>query len=337
MAMHGLASCTESPVTSHVRAPNLHATVLDGKELRDTFREDVLHGLSLPHKSIPPKHLYDARGSKLFDAITGLNEYYPTRTERNILDSHAESIAGALGPGATLIEPGAGSCEKAQALLATLEQPRSYVPIEISLTALEAGSHRIAERFPHVEVHPICTDFTTELPLTSGGDNRVVFFPGSTVSNFNRKEREGLLKRLSDLAQPGGQLLIGFDLAKDRSVLLDAYNDSAGVTAAFNLNLLRRINAELGGDFDLSMFRHDAVWNDEHSRIEMHLVSEAPQGVRVEDQMFEFAHHERLHTENSHKFTTASFDIEAGLAGFSRRQLWTDPQDWFAVALYRAD
>ena len=315
---------------------NLHPTVIDRERIHDTFRADVLEGLSQEHKRIPAKHLYDERGSELFDAICEVEEYYPTRVERSIRERFAREISREIGAGATVIEPGAGGGEKARALLATLSSPRAYVPIEISESALDAAAHRIASAFPHTDVFPICADFTRALnfPASLAHDGRLVFFPGSTIGNLERSSRQRLLHTFATHAGPGGRLLIGFDLVKDVRVLHAAYNDRDGVTAAFNLNLLQRINGELDGDFRIDAFIHDAPWIEDRQRIEMHLVSTRDQEVRVCGRTFRFRRGERIHTENSHKFRPEAFDAEALEAGFTPVKRWTDDRRWFCVGLY---
>ncbi len=325
---------------------NLRPTVVDPEALHDTFREDVLEGLARPRKAIPPKHLYDARGSELFERICELEEYYPTRTEQAIVDRSIDRIAAALGPEVTLIEPGAGSGEKAAMLLERLERPRAFVPIEISRCALEAAAERLADRFPEVEVRPVCADFLGDAAAVLGAvgragpaegtGRRVVHFPGSTIGNLERAGRAGLLRRFRAMVGPGGMLLLGFDRPKDESVLRRAYDDRAGVTAAFNRNLLARINRELGGTFEPAAFEHAAPWVASRSRIEMHLVSRAAQSVEVAGQAFRFRPGESIHTESSHKLEPAAMDREAVAAGFEPLRHWEDERGWFRVGLYAA-
>lgn len=317
---------------------NLRPMVMDAPSLRDTFRKDVLSGLSREQKATPAKHLYDARGSEIFQKICELEEYYPTRTERAILERSIAEMAAALGPEAVLIEPGAGSGEKAAMLLEHMDRPRAFVPIEISPAALRSASGRLAERFPETEIRPVCASFLAEgvMPRAEEGGARVVYFPGSTIGNFDGVERERLLWRFREMAGDEGHLLIGFDLKKDEGVLRRAYNDSEGVTAAFNKNLLVRINRELGGTFDPTRFEHDAPWIDQRSRIEMRLVSREEQAVEVGGRTFAFRRGEWIHTENSYKFEIDGMDAEAAGAGFERLERWQDERGWFCVALYRA-
>ncbi|MGP1309397.1 MAG: L-histidine N(alpha)-methyltransferase [Phycisphaerales bacterium] len=325
-------------MTQQNELANLHPMVINRQELRDTFRSDVLEGLAMPRKRIPPKHLYDARGSELFDEICEVQDYYPTRTERDLLEASSEDIARAIGTDITLVEPGAGSGQKAEDLLATLDAPHAFVPIEISRSALAAAAERIAERFPDVEIFPVCDDFTmiASLPDDIGGANRALFFPGSTIGNLEPAERRELLSHFASCVSKDGLLLIGFDLEKDLDALRRAYNDSDGVTAEFNLNLLDRINRELDGDFDREAFEHDAPWSPERKRVEMHLVSKKDQRVTVAGQTFEFKKGESIHTESSHKFTPESFDAEAATAGFTPVKRWVAPRNWYCVTLYRA-
>jgi dimethylhistidine N-methyltransferase len=301
---------------------------------------DVLDGLALPAKNIPSLYFYDQRGSALFDAITQLPEYYPTRTEIAILEAHGGEMAAALGPGVRLIELGSGSAVKTELLLARLDSPAAYVPVEISREHLQAAAARIAADFPELEVLPVTADFTEPFdlpePKRSKVRRNVAFFPGSTIGNFPRAMAADLLRATRREVGPGGAMLIGVDLVKDRAVLVHAYNDDAGVTAQFNLNLLVRLNRELGADFDVDAFRHEAVWDDAHERIEMRLVSLRPQSVRVAGRAFDFAAGEILVTEYSHKYTPDGFRALAETSGFSVAQVWTDPEALFSVQLLEA-
>lgn len=324
-------------MTTAPSLPNLRETIVHDSALRDTFRSDVLEGLARPRKSIEPKHLYDDRGSEIFERICEVPEYYPTRTETRIFERRIGEIAGAIGAGATLIEPGAGSGEKAERLLGAMEDPRAFVPMEISGAALADAAERVAERYPEIDVLPVRSDFTAfcEAPDETPDDRRVVFFPGSTIGNLEPEVRSQLLRDFRNLAGRGGRLLIGFDLVKDEETLVAAYNDSEGVTAEFNLNLLDRINRELDADFDRARFEHDAPWVEAKRRIEMHLVSLEDQEVTVEGRAFRFRKGERMQTESSHKFAPSSFDAVARSAGFELEERWTDERDWFCVALFR--
>lgn len=306
----------------------------------DVMLADVLRGLALPHKSIPSLYFYDQRGSELFDAITALREYYPTRTEIAILEAHGGEMAASLGPGVRLIELGSGSALKTELLLVHLEAPAAYVPVEISREHLLASAARIAADFPGLEVLPVTADFTEpfELPEPKHATVRrnVAFFPGSTIGNFPRPMAADLLRATSREVGPGGAMLIGVDLVKDRATLERAYNDAAGVTAEFNLNLLVRLNRELGTDFDVGAFRHEAVWDEAAGRVEMRLVSMRPQTVRVAGRIFTFAADEILVTEYSHKYTLEAFRALADANGFTVARVWTDPERLFSVQLLEA-
>ena len=299
------------------------------------FRADVLAGLARRPRTVPCKYLYDTRGSELFEQICELPEYYPTRSEIELLRTHRVEIAHALGRAVTLIEPGAGSGIKTRLLISALDQPRGLVPIEISPSALRQSAAELNRRFPDLTVEPICGDFTdtVEIPALADDERRVVYFPGSTIGNFMPDERRSLLRRFRAIAGDDGAALIGIDLKKDPSMLVAAYDDARGVTAAFNLNLLRRINRALGADFDLRRFAHRAVWNPEESRIEMWLVSLEEQRVTMGGHSWAFAQSEGIHTENSHKFTISGFSREASAAGFDCRAWWTDQAGRFALLL----
>lgn len=303
----------------------------------EVMLEDVLRGLALPEKNIPSLYFYDQRGSELFDAITELPEYYPTRTEISILERHGEEMARAIGPGARLIELGSGSALKTELLLARLQEPAAYVPVEISRDHLLASAARIAADFPGLEVLPVTADFTEPFDLPEPRHHQVqrnvAFFPGSTIGNFPRSMAADLLRSTSQEVGPGGAMLIGVDLAKDPRTLERAYNDDAGVTARFNLNLLERLNRELGADFDLAAFSHRATWNEAECRIEMRLVSAVEQSVRVAGQEFAFQAGESLVTEYSHKYTREAFRALAEANGFLVEQVWTDPGQLFSVQL----
>lgn len=307
------------------------------------FRADLLEGLAKPQKEIPCKYLYDAKGSRIFDRICEVKDYYPTRTETAIKERYAPEIADAVGPRALIVEPGSGSADKAIRLLQTLDQPVAYVPLEISRDHMMDAAQSINERFPDVEVLPVCADFTGEyrIPEPSGDfNNALIYFPGSTIGNFTPETRAQLLRsfaeHLRELGDHPGYLLIGFDLIKDAATLERAYDDSQGVTADFNLNILRRANNELNADFDLDRFEHKAIWNEPKARVEMHLVSTDDQTVRVGDKAFPFKRGETIHTENSHKFSVNGFAALAHDAGLELEHHWTDDDDLFAVALFRA-
>jgi dimethylhistidine N-methyltransferase len=299
------------------------------------FAADVLAGLSRPQKQIPPKYFYDAEGSRLFEAICELEEYYPTRTEIGILRAHAHEMASYIPERAVLVEFGSGASLKTRLLLEAAPQVSVYVPIDISREALDDAARRIQRDYPSVRVAPLAEDFTCalELPAIAAGRPAVGFFPGSTIGNFAPAEAVAFLERARRLLGEGAGLLVGTDLVKSEAELKAAYDDALGVTAAFNRNLLARINRELGGDFDLAEFTHLAVWNAQESRIEMHLVSRREQTVRAAGRVFQFAAGERLHTENSYKFTREGFASLAHAAGWRLRRSWISVEPAFAVVL----
>lgn len=301
---------------------------------RRRMLEEVAAGLSTAPKTLPSKYFYDDAGSRLFDRITELDEYYLTRAETAIMERHAPDMAREMGSGVRLVEFGSGSSAKTRILLQAMHRPAAYVPVDISAEYLEQVAQRLRRAHPGVPILPLPADFTgpLELPALPGRPARsVVYFPGSTIGNFQVLEASRLLTRMRRLAGPGGGVLMGFDLLKPLARLLPAYNDEAGVTAEFNLNLLRHLNRELDTDFDLEGFRHDAPFNPRASRIEMHLVSLKHQTVRVGDRTFTFRAGERLVTEYSHKYTPESFAELAESAGLAARRSWTDPEELFCV------
>jgi len=303
----------------------------------EEFRADVMAGLALPQKQLAAKYFYDARGSRLFDRICELPEYYPTRTETAILRDHAGAFRTLIGPHASLIEFGSGSSSKVRVLLDTLESIAAYVPVDISREHLLASAKELAEAYPDLRVLPVCADYTRpfEIPTIPGERARVGFFPGSTIGNFTHEEAVRFLRAAAiDLGTDNG-LLIGVDMPKDAGILHAAYNDTAGVTAAFNKNILRRINDELGGDFDLDAFEHDARWVAEASRIEMHLVSRNRQRVHVGGRSFGFAAGESIHTENSHKYDVGGFHTLAARAGWRAVSHWVDADRLFSIHYLR--
>ena len=304
---------------------------------RGGMLEDVLAGLSKTRKTISSKYFYDENGSRIFDEITRLDEYYLTRAETTLMRAYAEEMAAEIGPEALLIELGSGSSIKTRILLDVLPDLVAYVPVDISREHLERTAAGLRSEYPRVPVFPVAADFTRPLEALPAPPRpparRLVYFPGSTIGNFTILEAERLLARIRRLAGPGGAVLLGFDLLKPVDVLLPAYNDPGGVTARFNLNVLARLNAELGADFDLRAFRHEAPFNREASRIEMHLVSERRQDVHIGGRTFEFEPEERVVTEYSHKYSPeaiASLAASAGLVGGRR---WTDPDGLFCVQI----
>ena len=304
----------------------------------DRFRADVLAGLSRPRKRLPPKYFYDAAGSRLFDRITELPEYYPTRTELSILGEHAGAIAGRCGPGCLLVELGAGSLTKVRLLLDLLDRPAGYLPVDVSGDHLRWAAAALADDYPALAVRPVVADFTGPFALPDApAGRRVVFFPGSTIGNFDPPAADALLRRVARLVGPGGGLLLGVDLQKDVGVLERAYNDAAGVTAAFNRNLLVRINRELGADFDPAAFRHVAFYDRAQARIEMHLVSVAEQRVRIGHFYVHFRAGESIHTENSYKYDIPELAARAARCGLRLDGSWTDARDYFAVLYLTAE
>lgn len=297
-------------------------------------RDEVIAGLRRTPKEIHCKFFYDRRGSELFDRICELEEYYPTRTELAIMRAHAVEMAALVGPRAMIVEYGSGSGLKTPILLEALEEPVAYVPLDISRQHLEESAARLARRFPGIEVLPLPADYTApiDLPATRRPPRRrVVYFPGSTIGNFGPAEADLFLRRLVRIAGTGGGALIGADLVKDKAVLEAAYDDREGVTAEFNLNLLRRFNRELGADFDLAGFRHLAFYNEEEGRIEMHLENLRPQTVRLGGAEIAFAAGERIHTENSYKYTLGGFRSLAAASGLAVERVWTDDARLFSV------
>ncbi|WP_422365162.1 L-histidine N(alpha)-methyltransferase [Pelagibius sp.] len=295
------------------------------------FLASVVGSLSTPQKSIESKFFYDAQGSQLFDAITGLDEYYLTRAETALLRARSEEIAALLGSGVSLVEFGSGSSVKTRILLEALPALKVYVPIDISGAHLDAAAKRIAADFG-LPVIPLHADYNSRvsLPLQVPRDKLVGFFPGSTIGNFEPEAAVAFLKRVHGLLGSGARLLVGADLQKEAARLVAAYDDALGVTAAFNLNLLVRINRELGGDFDIDAFTHRALYNAEEGRIEMHLVSLKDQSVRLGGKKIHFASGETIHTENSYKYNLDSFRALAERGGWRSEAVWTDPEGLFS-------
>lgn len=302
----------------------------------DRFLDDVQSALARTPKSLSPKYFYDDRGSALFEAICGLPEYYPTRTELALMHEHVVAMAASLGSNCLLIEFGSGAGIKTEVLLQAM-QPAAYIAVDISSAALHAAADRHAARFRGIPMIAVCADYMQPLEIPGlsafAASRRVIYFPGSTIGNLTPDEALGFLRDARRLAGPGGAMLVGVDLKKDPAVLHAAYNDAQGVTAAFNLNLLERINRELGADFDPAKFRHIAFYDAVAGRIEMHLESQCAQSVSVNGRRFAFAAGERLHTENSCKYSVDEFRQLAQSAGFHARQVWSDPQQYFAVHL----
>ncbi len=297
-----------------------------------SLREEVHRGLALTPKAIPPKFFYDERGSQLFDLICEQPEYYPTRTEIAILQHNARAIADLAGRGALLIELGSGASKKVRLLLEAL-QPAAYLGVDISRDFLRTSTERLAQDYPWLEVHAACADFSTglSLPQCPASYRRLAFYPGSSIGNFEPSEAVTFLRGVRDVLGDDGAMLVGVDLKKDKTLLDAAYNDARGVTADFNLNLLHRIRNELDSDLDPGAFAHHAFYDESLGRVEMHLVSEKPLAVRVEDRDYLFAGGESIHTECSYKYSIAEFQAMAVQAGYAPRAVWTDPRDLFSV------
>lgn len=299
---------------------------------------EVLQGLSRPNKSLPPKLFYDERGSALFEEITRLPEYYPTRTEAAILKANADDICSRMGSDVAVSELGAGTATKTRILLNSLVRMQTkvdYFPLDVSHAALQQAQNELNAAYETVNVQPYVGDFEDLSFLEDHEPPRLVLYIGSSIGNLEQNDAIKLLKNVATHLSPGDHLLLGVDLVKDREVLLAAYNDSAGVTAAFNKNVLARINRELDGNFDIDAFRHIAIWNESAARVEMHLESTHPQQIKIDalEQTWNFSKGERIHTENSYKYTIERLENLLRCSGFDVEHIWTDPQSWFAVAL----
>ncbi|BAU47120.1 methyltransferase [Sulfurifustis variabilis] len=309
----------------------------DQAETESDFLAEVRRGLARRPRAIPPKFFYDRRGSALFAAICELPEYYLTRTEMRILRDCAGEIARRAAKNAVLVELGSGASEKVRLLLDALA-PRAYLAIDISRDYLREATERLARDYPRLAVHAACADFTRPLTLSypPSSAERLVFFPGSSIGNFDRDESETLLRRLRPFVGRDGGFVIGVDLKKDRALLRAAYNDAQGVTARFNLNLLARMRRELGADLDMSGFEHEAVYDETAGRIDMYLVSRRAQTISLKGERYEFSAGERLHTESSYKYTVEEFQALAARAGYVPEAVWTDPARLFSVHFLRA-
>ena len=308
--------------------------LLDFHPKTESVRDEVLRGLQDTPKHLPSKLFYDERGSQLFDAICKLDEYYPTRTEQAIMERHVEAMVEAMGPRALLVEYGSGSSTKTRTLLDHADDLAGYVPIDISRDHLLQAAEAIAARYPELNVLPVCADYTADYHLPEPDtppERTVVYYPGSTIGNFTPEAARHFLAHIANQVGPEGGLLIGVDLQKDEAVLHAAYNDAEGVTAAFNKNVLRRINRELDADLNLDAFRHEAVYNAEQGRIEMHLVSTSDQSVSVAGVDIDIAAGERITTEYSYKYTVDGFAALAAEAGWSVDEVWTDEDRLFSV------
>lgn len=315
--------------------PGANLTFHDFAPEQESFLGALIAGLSAERKSVPCRFLYDAQGSALFEAICRQPEYYPTRTELEILRRYADDIASRIGADAELIELGSGASEKVGVLLDALFQPTAYVPVDISREALREAARRVATERPELEVHAVCADYGAEfdLPRLPGAGRRVAFYPGSTIGNFTPPEATGFLRHWAERLETGALLLIGVDLQKSPAVLNAAYDDAAGVTAQFSLNVLARANRELGADFDLSTWRHEARYLPAEGRVAIHLRALRSQTIHVAGRSFDIAAGEALHVEDSWKYTVDGFQDLALKAGYAPRAVWTDPRHMFSVHL----
>ncbi|QIB64191.1 L-histidine N(alpha)-methyltransferase [Kineobactrum salinum] len=295
---------------------------------------EIIAGLTARSRYLSARFLYDQQGAALFEAITDLPEYYLPRMERSIIAGHCNEISALIGPGRVLIEPGSGNCSKVEWMLEAL-RPAAYVPVDVTREQLTLSAQRLVARYPWLEVHAICADFGSDirLPGSLADRPRLLFFPGSTIGNFTPAEAIAFLARMRQLCGEHGALLIGVDLYKNEDLLNAAYNDSAGITAQFNLNVLKHVNEVAGGNFECDRFRHVAFFNDSESRVEMHLESCVDQTVTVGDHQLVFRQGDRIHTENSYKYTIAGFRAVAEAAGFVARHTWCDENGWFSVHL----
>ncbi|PTW59823.1 dimethylhistidine N-methyltransferase [Breoghania corrubedonensis] len=304
----------------------------------DDFLRDALAGLTAPRKTLPTKYLYDAEGSRLFEEICGLPEYYPTRTETALLQTIAHDLAASISRHAVLVEFGSGASVKTRALLDAAPHLEVYVPIDISQSALDEAAESLRADFPDLQVVPLVADFTAShaLPAAADGRPHVGFFPGSTIGNFSPEAAGHFLKSALATLGADSRFILGVDLAKEPEVMVPAYDDAQGVTAAFNLNLLARLNRELGADFVLDAFAHRAVWNEAESRMEMHLVSRKEQTVHLGGREIVFTEGETIHTENSHKYTYEAIAVLAAKAGWRIEESWVSDPFPFAILLMSA-
>lgn len=306
----------------------------------DQFKEDVFRGLSASRKTLEPKYFYDDLGANLFEQICEMPEYYPTRTEKCILEENAEAIAASIGDNVAIVEYGSGALDKVRIILDRLVDPIGLIPVDISSTQLMRASKQLSDTFPEIEVLPCVGDFTQflDLPIFSKSVKKyLVFFPGSTIGNFEPNAAADFFKTLHKTLGNGGLLLIGIDLQKDIEMMVSAYDDQNKITASFNKNILTRINREIGGNFDLTMFEHSVRYDLDLNRIEMHLRSLADQEVVIGNRQFKFTTGETIHTENSYKFLVEEFKTLAKKWNFSELQTWVDDDRYFAVMLLVAD
>jgi dimethylhistidine N-methyltransferase len=320
-------------MTCEVSAPTARVTFFDFRPDTDNMLEEVKASLGSTPKRLSPKFFYDARGSRLFDKICRLPEYYPTRTEVSIYKSSAHDMARTIGENVCLLELGSGSSEKIRLILEAV-RPAMYIPLDISREHLLQSSLRLSYDYPWLDIRAACVDYSQawQAPLVPHTRRKVVFFPGSSIGNFEPDEAVALLSSVRKLCGQTGGLLIGFDCLKPAHILESAYNDAAGVTAEFNRNILHHLNRKLGADFNVERFAHKAFFNQQEGRIEMHLVSLDKQEVHLGEATFHFDKQETIHTESSYKYDPDQFSELLARAGFVLRQLWTDEKNWFAVA-----
>jgi dimethylhistidine N-methyltransferase len=312
------------------------------REEIDQFRSDVLAGLSAGRRSLPCKYLYDERGSELFESICETNDYYVTRADLALHEAHLDEIESAIGPDAHIIEFGSGAGIKIRKILGHADHLRAYTPIEISGEALAQSVAALAEEFPKMEIRPLEADYTQDIPaehfrLDPPAARRVIYFPGSTISNFTHEEAHAFISRMARIAGPGGGALIGVDLIKPTERLERAYNDSEGVTAEFNKNLLKRLQKELGASLDESAFQHEARYDNSENRIEMHLVANRDTWIELDDQRFDFKAGESIHTENSHKYSIEGFRSLIQGTGLHPVDCWTDPEGLLSMHYLETD
>ena len=320
---------------------NLNMELVNLAPSPTTVLKEVLAGLSKSQKALPPKLLYDKKGSEIFEEICKLEEYYPTRTESDILKSNAKDICQLIGEGSIIVEPGSGSGDKIRFLLQHLKMAKGYVPIEISREILLRMTEELHEEFPELKVSPVCADFNQdiELPLTLDAEaaKKVIFFPGSTIGNLVPQDAVAFLKKMAKLAGRGGGMVIGVDLKKDPEIFKLAYDDPAGVTAAFNLNLLERLNREVSASFDLENFAHEAIYDEKLGRVEMHLVSKVPQLIKVNETVFRFLEGETIHTESSYKYSVEEFAELSAKAKWVFKKAWKDKKNLFCVYYFEQE
>jgi len=317
----------------------MNVKMLKHKLVQVDERSDILDGLNQDQKQLSPKYFYDEAGSRLFDQICDLPEYYLTRTELGIMREHVEAMTGLMGRRASIIELGSGSSLKTRILLDHVDEPAAYVPVDISRDHLLKTAGGLADDYPEIEILPVCADFTQPFELPEPAvepDRHVVYFPGSTIGNFSRDDALDLLKQVRHVVNGNGALLIGVDLVKPREVIEPAYNDTAGVTAKFNKNILTRINREHAGAFDPNRFEHDAVYDEEHQRIEMRLISREEQDVPIAGQSIHFDEGEYIVTEHSHKYAIDEFGSIGKDAEFTLKEIWTDADEMFSVQFLEA-